>query len=59
MRAPKQTSRYFKAMMCALLSPVILIVLTYQLGITFGAPLEIYDIAEPLLINSLLLNGRM
>ena len=26
LRAPKQTSRYFKAMMCALLSPVIVIV---------------------------------
>src|SRR5215469_5134403 len=25
LRAPKQTSRYFKAMMCALLSPVIVI----------------------------------
>jgi len=55
LRAPKQTSRYFKAMMCALLSPVIVIVLTYQLGIAFGAPLEIYKIAEPLLIISLLL----
>lgn len=55
LRAPKQTSRYFKAMMCALLSPVIVIVLAYQLGITFGAPLEIYNIAEPLLIISLLL----
>jgi hypothetical protein len=55
LRAPKQTSRYFKAMMCALLSPVIVIVLVYQLGIVFGAPLEIYKIAEPLLIISLLL----
>jgi len=27
LRAPKQTSRYFKAMMCALVSPVIIIVL--------------------------------
>ena len=42
-------------MMCALLSPVIVIVLAYELGITFGAPLEIYNIAEPLLIISLLL----
>ncbi|MGA9149052.1 MAG: hypothetical protein WBZ36_00635 [Candidatus Nitrosopolaris sp.] len=55
LRAPKQTSRYFKAMMCALLSPVIVIVLAYQLGIAFGAPLEIYKIAQPLLIISLLL----
>ena len=55
LRAPKRTSRYFKAMMCALLSPVIVIVLAYELGITFGAPLEIYNIAEPLLIISLLL----
>lgn len=55
LRAPKQTSIYFKAMMCALLSPVIVIVLVYQLGIAFGTPLEIYKIAEPLLIISLLL----
>jgi hypothetical protein len=55
LRAPKQTSRYFKAMMCALLSPVIVIVLVYQLGIAFGAPLEIYKIVPPLLLITLLL----
>ena len=49
LRAPKQRSRYFKAMMCALLSPVIVIVLVYQLGIAFGSPLEIYKILPPLL----------
>src|SRR5215813_7113784 len=54
LRAPMQTSRYFKAMMCALLSPVIIVVMAYQLGIAFGAPLEIYKIAEPLLLISLL-----
>jgi len=36
LRAPKQTSRYFKAMMCALLSRVIIVVMAYQLGIAFG-----------------------
>jgi hypothetical protein len=55
LRAPKQTSRYFKAMMCALLSPVIVIVLSYQLGIAFGSPLEIYTILPPLLLITLLL----
>lgn len=55
LRAPKQTSRYFKAMMCALLSPVIVIVLVYQLGIAFGSPLEIYKILPPLLLITLLL----
>ena len=55
LRAPKQTSRYFKAMMCALLSPVIIIVLVYQLGIAFGSPLEIYKILPPLLLITLLL----
>jgi hypothetical protein len=55
LRGPKQTSRYFKAMMCALLSPVIIIIMAYQLGIAFRAPLEIYKIAPPLLIISLLL----
>jgi len=55
LRAPKQTSRYFKAMMCALVSPVIIIVLVYQLGIAFGSPLEIYRIVPPLLLITLLL----
>jgi hypothetical protein len=55
LRAPKQTSRYFKAMMCALLSPVIVIVMAYQLGIAFGAPLEVYKIVPPLLLITLLL----
>jgi hypothetical protein len=32
LRAPKQTSRYFKAMMCALLSPVIILIMAYQLS---------------------------
>ena len=55
LRGAKQTSRYFKVIMCALLSPVILIIMAYQLGIAFSAPLEIYKIAPPLLIISLLL----
>ena len=42
-------------MMCALLSPVIVIVLVYQLGIAFGSPLEIYKILPPLLLITLLL----
>jgi len=45
---------YHKAIMCALLSPVIVIIMAYQLGIAFNAPLEIYKIAPPLLIISLL-----
>jgi hypothetical protein len=55
LRGAKQTSRYFKVIMCALLSPVIVIIMAYQLGIAFRAPLEIYKIASPLLIISLLL----
>jgi hypothetical protein len=55
LRAPKKTSTYFKAMMCALISPVIILVLIYQLGITLGAPLQIYKVAKPLLLVSLLL----
>jgi hypothetical protein len=55
LRAPKQTSRYFKAMMCALVSPVIIIVLVYQLGIAFGSPLGIYKFVPPLLLITLLL----
>src|SRR5215469_3953100 len=35
LRAPRQTSRYFKAMMCALISPVIVIITAYQLGTVF------------------------
>src|SRR5215467_11471849 len=50
LRAPRQTSIYFKAMMCALISPVIVII-----RIAVRAPLEIYKIAPPLLIISLLL----
>jgi hypothetical protein len=38
-----------------LLSPVIVIVLVYQLGIVFGSPLEIYKILPPLLLITLLL----
>jgi hypothetical protein len=41
LRATRQTSRYFKAMMCALISPVIVIITAYQLGIVFGAPLDL------------------
>ena len=41
-------------MMCALLSPVIIVIMAYQLGIAFGT-LQIYKIAEPLLLISLLL----
>jgi hypothetical protein len=55
LRGAKQTSRYFKVIMGALLSPVIVIIMAYQLGIAFRAPLEIYKIAPPLLIISLLL----
>jgi len=55
LRAPKQTSRYFKAMMCALLSPVIVIVLVYQLGIAFGSSLEMYKIVPALLLITSLL----
>ena len=64
LRAPRQTSRYFKAMMCALISPVIVIITAYQLGIAVRAPLEIYKISfllifrficeYPLLINIIL-----
>jgi uncharacterized membrane protein YidH (DUF202 family) len=43
LRAARQTSRYFKAMMCALISPVIVIITAYQLGIVFQAPLEIKE----------------
>jgi hypothetical protein len=55
LRAPKQTSIYLKGVMWALISPVIILGLAYQLGIALGAPLEIYKISEPLLLISLLL----
>jgi cytochrome bd-type quinol oxidase subunit 1 len=42
LRAPRQTSIYLKAMMCALISPVIVIITAYQLGIALRAPLEIH-----------------
>ena len=42
-------------MMWALISPVIILDVAYQLGIALGDPSEIYKIGEPLLLTSLLL----
>jgi hypothetical protein len=46
---------YILRMMCALISVVVILVLVYHLGIALGALLQIYKVAKPLLLFSLLL----
>jgi hypothetical protein len=55
LRAPKQTSRYFKAMMWALITPVIALIAVYQIGTLLGTPIEIYKADEPFFFISVLL----
>jgi uncharacterized membrane protein YeiB len=51
----KQTSRYFKAMIWALIIPVITLIAVYQIGILLGSPILIYRANEPFFFISLLL----
>jgi hypothetical protein len=51
----RQTSRYFKAMIWALITPVIALIAIYQIGILVGAPILIYKADEPFFLISLLL----
>jgi hypothetical protein len=55
LRAPKQTGRYFKAMMWALITPVIALIAVYQIGTLLGTPIEIYKADEPFFFISVLL----
>ena len=51
----KQTSRYFKAMIWALIIPVVALIAVYQIGILLGLPILIYKLNEPFFFVSLLL----
>ena len=50
----KQTSRYFKAMIWALITPVIALIAIYQIGFLLGNPILFYKVNEPFFIVSLL-----
>jgi hypothetical protein len=51
----KQASRYFKAMIWALIIPVVGIIAVYQIGTMLGLPILIYKLNEPFFLVSLLL----
>jgi hypothetical protein len=51
----RQRSRYFKAMMWSLITPVIALIAIYQIGILLGSPIPFYRADEPFLFISLLL----
>lgn len=51
----KQTSRYFKAMIWALIILVIILIAVYQIAILLGSPILIYRANEPFFFISLLL----
>ena len=51
----KQTSRYFKAMIWALIIPVVALIAVYQIGTLLGLPILIYKLNEPFFLVSLLL----
>jgi hypothetical protein len=55
LRAPKQTSRYLKVVMWALITPVIALIAIYQIGTLLGTPIEIYKVDEPFFFISVLL----
>jgi hypothetical protein len=55
LRAPKQTSRYLKVVMWALITPVIALIAIYQIGTLLGTPIEIYKADEPFFFISVLL----
>jgi hypothetical protein len=52
----KQTGRYFKAMIWALIIPVITLIAVYQVGILLGSPILIYRANEPFFFISPSLN---
>jgi hypothetical protein len=51
----KQTSRYFKAMIWALIIPVIALIAVYQIGILLGHSILLYISIEPFFFVSVLL----
>jgi hypothetical protein len=51
----KQTGRYFKAMIWALIIPDVGIIAVYQIGTLLGLPILIYKLNEPFFLVSLLL----
>lgn len=51
----RRTSKYFKAMIWALIAPVIAIIIVYQLGIILGNSIQLYNSDEPFFFVSLLL----
>jgi hypothetical protein len=51
----KETSKYFKVMMWALIVPVIVIIAIYQFGIVAGNSLDFIEINEPFFLISLIL----
>ena len=51
----KEASAYFKVMMWALITPVIVIIVIYQFGILTGTSLGILKLSEPFFFISLLL----
>jgi hypothetical protein len=55
LRAPKQTSRYLKVVMWALITPVIALIAIYQIGTLLGTSIEIYKADEPFFFISVLL----
>lgn len=50
----KQTGRYFRAMIWALIAPVIVLIAIYQIGLV-GGPILFYKVDEPFFFISLLL----
>jgi hypothetical protein len=51
----KQTSKYFKAMIWALIIPVITLIALYQIGILLGVSILMYRVNEPFFFVSILL----
>ena len=51
----KQTSRYFKAMIWGLVTPVVALIAIYQVGVLLGHPILIYKSDEPFFFVSILL----
>jgi amino acid transporter len=50
-----RTSRYFKVMIWALITPVIVLIAVYQVGLLLGNPVLIYKSDEPFAFLSLIL----
>jgi hypothetical protein len=51
----KQTSKYFKAMIWALVIPVIALIAVYQIGMLLGVPILMYRVNESFFFVSILL----